>query len=200
VLELAWASFCSGSPPIGAVVTDADGVVVSEARSRRRDEIAPPGELAGTRVAHAELNALARLPNDAHYADHALFASVEPCCLCMGAAVQTGVGLLSYAWADAYAGAAGMVVDNPQAALKRIEIAGPEGGRVEAVAGLLLVAQYVLDEPAKEHVVGPWREAQPELWALAGSDRVLRTLRDARAAAPPFAEVRPALDAVLARS
>ncbi|MCK9893010.1 hypothetical protein [Frankia sp. AgB32] len=49
-----------------------------------------PGQLAGSRIAHAEVNALAQLPMGS-FADHELYTSVEPCCLCMGAALQTGI-------------------------------------------------------------------------------------------------------------
>jgi tRNA(Arg) A34 adenosine deaminase TadA len=77
-LELAWESFCGGTTPVGAVVTDAAGAIVAEGRGRRFENAAPPGQLAWTGVAHAELNALAQLGPDRHYTDHALLTTLEP--------------------------------------------------------------------------------------------------------------------------
>jgi hypothetical protein len=76
-LELAWESFCGGTTPVGAVVTDAAGAIVTEGRGRRFEAAAPPGQLAWTPVAHAELNALAQLAPDRHYPDHALLTTPE---------------------------------------------------------------------------------------------------------------------------
>jgi len=78
--------------PVGAVVTGADGAIVAEGRGRRFESAAPPGQLAWTGVAHAELNALARLGPDRHYTDHALLTTLEPCAMCRGAAIQASVG------------------------------------------------------------------------------------------------------------
>ena len=71
-LELAWESFCGRTTPVGAVVLDSSGVIVAEGRGRRYEKTGPPGQLAGTHVAHAELNALAQLGADRHYQDHVL--------------------------------------------------------------------------------------------------------------------------------
>ncbi len=60
--ELAWEAFRVGTIPVGAVVADASGEIVARGRNRIFEEEAPPGQLAGTYLAHAELNALAGLP------------------------------------------------------------------------------------------------------------------------------------------
>ena len=80
-LDLAWESFCGGTTPVGAVVTGAGGAIVAEGRGRRFEPAAPPGQLAWTGVAHAELNALAQLGPDRHYTDHALLTTLEPCAM-----------------------------------------------------------------------------------------------------------------------
>jgi tRNA(adenine34) deaminase len=64
--ELAWESFVAGSPPVGAVVVAPDGSVVARGRSRRSESMAPHNQLAGSRLAHAEVNALAQLSPDQH--------------------------------------------------------------------------------------------------------------------------------------
>jgi len=50
-LDLAWRSFGAGSFGIGAVVTDADGVVVATGRNRILEEDAGDDVLAGTSAA-----------------------------------------------------------------------------------------------------------------------------------------------------
>ena len=64
--SLAWESLQAGSPPIGAVVVDRDQRIVSQGRSRRHEAVAPRGQLAGSRIAHAEINALAAVAIEAH--------------------------------------------------------------------------------------------------------------------------------------
>src|SRR2546430_14130180 len=58
---LAWESHCAGSPGVGAVVVDASGTVVADGRSRRGEDALVPNQLSGSRMAHAEINALAGL-------------------------------------------------------------------------------------------------------------------------------------------
>ena len=60
----AWESFRSGSAGVGAVVTNEDEVVVATGRSRVFDEPDGTAPLAGTWMAHAEMNALALLGRD----------------------------------------------------------------------------------------------------------------------------------------
>lgn len=85
-LELAWESAAAGSFGIGAVVTAADGRVLATGRNRivERD----PGDdvLAGTSLAHAEMNALAKLRWRAHDVDRpTLWTTLQPCVQCLGA-------------------------------------------------------------------------------------------------------------------
>lgn len=192
-LELGWESFCSGSQPIGAVVTDEHGHVVAEARSRRHDQDPPPGQLAGTRVAHAELNALAQLPTDAYYSGHKLWATVEPCCLCMGAAVQTGVGTVTFAWRDHYAGATAMVVDNPQMRLKAITVVDEPGPAARWLAGVLVAGSYAIDPSARSHVIDPMREGHPDVFLYAERPDVIEALESSRDRGLALGEMRAAL-------
>jgi tRNA(adenine34) deaminase len=83
-VELAWASFCAGSLGIGAVITEDDQVL---ATGRNRLAETDPGEdvLAGTSLAHAELNALAKLRWGAHSDGVVLWTTLQPCLQCLGA-------------------------------------------------------------------------------------------------------------------
>jgi tRNA(adenine34) deaminase len=97
--EQAWIAFRAGSPPVGAVVVDGDGAIASRGRSRRAERTAPVGVLAGSRLAHAELNALAGLSVSIP-ATYALYTTLEPCLLCASAAVISRVESLYFAGPD----------------------------------------------------------------------------------------------------
>ena len=75
--------------------------------ARGRNRIFDPldGGVAGTRLAHAELDALAQLPVTRRYRDHTLYSSLEPCLLCVGATTRSKVGAVCYAAVDPYGGA-----------------------------------------------------------------------------------------------
>ena len=84
-VELAWESFCAGSLGIGAVVTHNDDVVVT-GRNRLAEHDAGDDVLAGTSLAHAEMNALAKLRWGLYRNDHlVLWTTLEPCLQCLGA-------------------------------------------------------------------------------------------------------------------
>jgi tRNA(Arg) A34 adenosine deaminase TadA len=79
--EEAWTSFASGSAGVGAVITGEQGSIVAKGRSRVFDQ--PDGDtpLAGTFMAHAEMNALACLPVES-YNGYTLYSTFEPCVMC----------------------------------------------------------------------------------------------------------------------
>ena len=57
-IEEVWAAYCGGSLPHGAVVVDAQGAIVARGRNRIREQTTEGRQLAGNRLAHAEMNAL----------------------------------------------------------------------------------------------------------------------------------------------
>jgi tRNA(adenine34) deaminase len=79
--EEAWASYASGSAGVGAAITDPGGSIVAIGRSRVFDEPDGCTPLAGTFMAHAEMNALACLPVGP-YDDYTLYSTFEPCVMC----------------------------------------------------------------------------------------------------------------------
>jgi tRNA(Arg) A34 adenosine deaminase TadA len=100
--ESAWEAFRAGTIPVGAVVADAGGVIVARGRNRIFE---PPGHgLSGSRLAHAEVDALAQLPTTARYRDHVLYSTLEPCLLCVAATLIATVGRIEYAATDPVGG------------------------------------------------------------------------------------------------
>src|SRR4029450_12344301 len=84
----AWAAYVADSIPVGAVVVDPSGVIAAEARNRIFDSGDPPrSQLAGSWLAHAELNAIAQIDAERSRAAEgwAVYSTWEPCPLCAGA-------------------------------------------------------------------------------------------------------------------
>jgi tRNA(adenine34) deaminase len=98
-LELAWEAWCSGNAPVGAVVVDDSGAIVSRGRSRRVDESAPARQIAGSVLAHAEINALMAMRYPDAY-DKVLYSSLQPCLLCTAAVMHSQIRAVHFAAAD----------------------------------------------------------------------------------------------------
>jgi tRNA(adenine34) deaminase len=97
--ELSWEAYRTGSVPVGAVVVDSEGAIVATGRNNRFGLEAPAGQLANTAISHAEINAIAGLPQG-NYADYILYTTLEPCLLCTAAMAHARVGRTRYAAAD----------------------------------------------------------------------------------------------------
>lgn len=82
-LDQAWASTRAGSLGVGAAAS-LDGNVLAVGRNRIHETDPGDDVLAGTSLAHAELNVLAKLPYRAHD-DLRLHTTLQPCVQCLGA-------------------------------------------------------------------------------------------------------------------
>lgn len=82
-LEQAWASARAGSLGIGAAAS-LDGELLAVGRNRILETDPGDDVLAGTSLAHAEMNVLAKLPYRAHDAVQ-LHTTLQPCVQCLGA-------------------------------------------------------------------------------------------------------------------
>jgi tRNA(Arg) A34 adenosine deaminase TadA len=84
-MELAWTAFSVGSLAIGAVITSGE-TTVSTGRNRLAESDPGDDVLAGTSMAHAELNALAKLRFGAFGEEPlVLWTTLQPCVQCLGA-------------------------------------------------------------------------------------------------------------------
>ena len=95
-----------GEVPIGAVVAAQDGRILGRGHNR-------PVALDDP-TAHAEISALRRagaLVGNYRLTGTALVVTIEPCIMCMGAAIQARVSLLVYGSTDPKHGRAGFLYD-----------------------------------------------------------------------------------------
>ncbi|MXG89115.1 nucleoside deaminase [Nocardioides sp. YIM 123512] len=105
-LDEARAALSTGDVPIGAVVLDADGVVVGTGRNVREADADPTG--------HAEvvaLRAAARARGEWRLDGCTLVVTLEPCTMCAGAAVLARVSGIVFGAHDPKAGAVGSLWD-----------------------------------------------------------------------------------------
>jgi len=168
--RLAWEAFGAGTIPVGAVVTDPDGAVLSLGRNRMFAASAPVGQIFGSRVAHAEINALVQLGTDRRYHDCTLWTTLEPCAQCIGAAWLSTIGRVAFAAGDVYGGASKLIERQIEAADSarnfHMEVEGPIAGRAAVFSELLHVAFFVVRQP-RHHVAELFRERRPRLVQLA---------------------------------
>ena len=129
-LRLAARAAAAGEVPVGAVVVR-DGAIVGRGANRPVASSDP--------TAHAEIVALRRAARRAanyRLPDCDLFVTVEPCAMCLGAAVQARVRRIVYGADDPKAGAVSSVLRFPFERLNhRPEIVG--GVLAEEAAALM---------------------------------------------------------------
>ena len=156
--------------PVGAVVTDAEDNLLARGRNRMFDEDAPAGQIFGSRVAHAEINALVGLGTDRRYFDCTLWTTLEPCAQCIGAAWLSTIGRVAFAATDVYGGASKLIERQIEAADSarnfHMAVEGPLTGPPAVFSELLHIA-FFLERSPSHHVSETFRERRPELTALA---------------------------------
>ncbi len=105
-LHLAQRSQLKGEVPIGALIVDKQGKIISRSTNLR--------ETLTTVLGHAELVALhraCRKLNTWRLIDCTLYVTLEPCFMCAGALVQARISRVVYATPDPKAGALGSIDD-----------------------------------------------------------------------------------------
>ncbi|CAA9260225.1 MAG: hypothetical protein AVDCRST_MAG20-2664 [uncultured Acidimicrobiales bacterium] len=93
-LRLGWEAFQTGNIGVGAVVTGPEGQPVSSGRNRLADSDAPRGQVFGTSLAHAEINALANVPFRAYERELVLTTTLQPCLQCSAAIRMAPIALV----------------------------------------------------------------------------------------------------------
>ena len=123
-LDVAKDALATGDVPVGAVILDNDGNIVSSGFNRREADSDP--------TAHAEIVALREacdIEGNWRLDNHTLVVTLEPCAMCAGAIAQARIKCVVFGAWDAKAGAVGSVWDvlrDPRA---------PH--RVEVISGVL---------------------------------------------------------------
>jgi tRNA(Arg) A34 adenosine deaminase TadA len=164
--DLAWASAQNGSVPVGAVVTNAGGELISTGRARSMEATGHAGVLFNTTIAHAEINAIAALAPKG-YPDHTIWVTLEPCLQCIGAIVVARIGAVHFAGRDAlWAGIERLPSMNAFVASRWPERSGPRDDQFGILGQLLPLVFYRRRYPEGATITIHRREA-PAVAALA---------------------------------
>jgi tRNA(adenine34) deaminase len=102
-LEQAEAAYHAGEFPVGCILVHKDRVLASGRRTGTTTE-------GVNEVDHAEMVALRRLAlsgGDAAPGEIVLFSTLEPCLMCYGAAILSGIRTIVYAFEDVMGGGTG---------------------------------------------------------------------------------------------
>jgi len=166
-MELVWEAYCDNCIPIAAVITDADGTILARGRNHIRGKRTNPhGFRPGSRLAHAEVEALNNLDYD-RVDRHSciLYTSTEPCPMCLGTFYMSGLRTLHYASRDPYAGSVNLLGKTPYLNVKPIQIFSPYSPILEIIIMALYVEKELrdLNGNSQGHVVfEAWRQAVPK--------------------------------------
>lgn len=102
----AYLALCEGNYGVGAVLVNDDDELICTARNQvfRRDAAVPSEPVSGyNSQRHAEMELLDRLENEFAHLDRrtlTLYVSLEPCLMCSGRILLSGIGRVRYLAAD----------------------------------------------------------------------------------------------------
>jgi len=171
-----------GSFPVGAVVSRHGEVVATGCNHI----FATGRDLAGSGLAHAEIDALRKLTTDPHD-DLLLTTTLEPCPMCMGAIYVKRVGAVEFLAADPYGGACGLAPLNPLMRRYEPRLAGPDDGPAGRVAQNLVVA-WLVSTGHWSATLQAFAEHDPALVHRVRND-LADELSGAAAAGAPFSDI-----------
>ncbi len=200
-LEEAWTAYQAGSAPIGAVVLDKDGRVISRGRSTEKESMAQGDALTGTPLSHAETNALINLPYDdfpdlRDLAACHIYTTTEPCPLCLGAFYMSGVRTIHFAARDPYAGSVDLLGATPYMSHKPVTVERPSRPELETMIAAWYIESVLPSEPRRaEALASTWATMLPEGAALGRSLYASGDLRRMADQKMPVASVIDALAA-----
>jgi tRNA(adenine34) deaminase len=194
-LQLAWQALLAGAAPIGAVVADSTGAIISTGRNAV-DGAADPPLVSGSLLAHAEVNALIWLRDGRQrHAEYRLVSSLEPCPMCTGAFRMAALGALSFIGADPFNGATWLLTSDRYVGRRPVDITGPREDHVGRLGAGLTVAFQLRRRPAGPFIAAH-RDLRPDLLA-AGEALIDAGLFDLAAGQLPWAQVADSLLAVV---
>jgi tRNA(Arg) A34 adenosine deaminase TadA len=99
-LELAHRTLVAGGLAVGSAIVDDTGALIADGRNRAYDDATGTDPLERTPIAHAEMNAMARLDTDAATDRLTLWSTQLPCSMCRAATDFIGIGTVIAIAAD----------------------------------------------------------------------------------------------------
>jgi len=141
-LDLAWQAYCDDCYPIGAVVTDPDGLILSRGRNRVYPRRLWGKEARGVDIAHAEMEALRELDYTSIDPQACcLYSTTEPCPMCLGTFYMSGLRTLHFASREPFSGSVNLLGKTWYLDRKKINLFGPFDPKLEIVIMVMAVEQ-----------------------------------------------------------
>lgn len=156
--EMAWEAYIVRTIPIGCVIVNSNGEIMSKGRNRIFDKKSST-LLAGTNMAHAEMDALFGLKESEHpdIRSYILYTTMEPCPMCFGTMVMMNIRNIHYAAGDGFAGAT--LLNDKLDYIKNKNITINQGSKeIEAFQLIMQSAyEYNRKHPRMEDILESWR-------------------------------------------
>ncbi len=144
---------------------NANQTIVARGRNRWNETHVRNGQIGGSNLAHAEVNALATLP-PGEYTDHVLYSTLEPCFLCTAALRHSHIGTVQFAAPDPmWSGIDQLPQLNQHLARRWTRRQGPLGGPLQTLAAVLHLISAA--ERGIHSVLECHEDAMPEALRLA---------------------------------
>lgn len=155
----AWDAYKNGTIPIGCVIVSKDGEIVSKGRNQifEKDK---NNLIAGTNMAHAEMNALLGLRERDHpeIRNYILYTTMEPCPMCFGTSVMMNIRNIYFGARDGFAGATSLN-DKLDYIKEKSIIINKATEEIEAFQLILQSAyEYEREHPRVDEILNTWRE------------------------------------------
>lgn len=157
---MAWEAYKNGTIPIGCVIVSQSGEIISRGRNEIYD-LSSKRPLAGTNMAHAEMNALLglkRQQHEDHIRSYSLYTTMEPCPMCFGTMVMMNIRDIYFGALDNFAGATSL--NDKMEYIKNKEINIRQGNEeIEAFQLIMQSAyEYEREQPRIEQILDKWRD------------------------------------------
>lgn len=160
--KLGWESLKRGSVPIGAVITNENGEIISKGRNMIYEDKGESEVIARHKISHAEMNAIIKVNEFDHpnIRQYTIYTTTEPCPMCFGTIVMANIRNIRFAARDRFAGASKLNDAIDYIKSKNISITGPYKG-LEEVQIAIHTAYEIKRYINVERLLQAWRIDSP---------------------------------------
>lgn len=186
-LELARYSLSKGSSPIGSVIVDGTGTIISEGRNKSAEAWPKsPQRIGNSSFAHAEMDAFYRVARLENPEDCTVYSSLEPCLMCGGAMGMIQIGRAVWACEDPWGGSGRLIAWNKHPAFVQMKVRASPFADLEREAATLFAPEARRVYPDQGWLA--WQKQYPEVCAMFEEEietkKALRTMQKAVPRAP----------------
>lgn len=163
-LELARYSLSRGSSPIGCVIVDGAGTIISEGRNKSGEPWPKTAQRIGNSgFAHAEMDAFYRVARLENPEDCTVYSSLEPCLMCGGAMGMIQIGRAVWACDDPWGGSGRLIAWNKHPAFVDMKVLASPFNDLEREAAMLFAPEA--RRVYREQGWAAWRARYPKICA-----------------------------------